>query len=80
MGEPTFTDTLPPRPPNFDPLRFAQPVGAGPSEAERRRMIAEAAYYRAQSRDFTSGHELEDWLEAEADVDRQLELRNPHRR
>jgi hypothetical protein len=43
-------------------------------------MIAEAAYYRAKARDFESGHEVEDWLEAEADVDRQLELRSPHRR
>ena len=80
MGEPTFSEPLPPRPPNFDPLRFAQPVVVDPSETERRRMIAEAAYFRAKSRDFQSGHELEDWLEAEADVDRQLELRNPHRR
>lgn len=29
-------------------------------------MIAEAAYYRAQRRGFAPGHELEDWLQAEA--------------
>ena len=29
-------------------------------------MIAEAAYYCAEKRGFETGHELEDWLEAEA--------------
>jgi len=72
MGESTFTEPLPPRPPNFDPLRFAQPVVVTVSETERRKMIADAAYFRAQSRDFESGHEVEDWLEAEAEVDRKL--------
>jgi len=36
--------------------------------AERERMIAEAAYFRAEKRDFAPGHELEDWLDAEAEV------------
>jgi Protein of unknown function (DUF2934) len=36
---------------------------------DRRSMIATAAYYRAERRQFASGHELEDWLAAEADVD-----------
>ena len=35
------------------------------NEETRNRMIAEAAYYRAEARGFVSGHELEDWLEAE---------------
>ena len=29
-------------------------------------MIAEAAYYSAEKRGFEPGHELEDWLEAQA--------------
>jgi hypothetical protein len=33
-----------------------------------RAMIAEAAYYRAERRGFKPGHELEDWLAAEADI------------
>jgi len=42
-----------------------------PGEAERRRhMIAEAAYFRAERRGFEAGYELEDWLAAEAQVDR----------
>jgi hypothetical protein len=32
-------------------------------------MIAEAAYYNAERRGFEPGHELEDWLEAEARID-----------
>lgn len=39
---------------------------------ERDRMIAEAAYYRAARRGFAPGHELEDWLAAEAEIDREL--------
>ncbi len=35
----------------------------------RAAMIAEAAYYRAEKRGFASGHETEDWLAAEAEVD-----------
>jgi DUF2934 family protein len=38
----------------------------------RRGMIAEAAYLRAERRGFAPGHEDEDWLAAEAEVDRLL--------
>ena len=31
-------------------------------------MIAETAYYKAESRGFAPGHEMEDWLEAENDI------------
>jgi len=37
---------------------------------ERHRQIAELAYYKAQQRGFEPGHELEDWLAAEAEVDK----------
>lgn len=36
---------------------------------ERHRMIAEAAYLRAEARGFR-GDPLEDWLQAEAEIDR----------
>lgn len=36
---------------------------------ERRMRIAQAAYYRAERRGFTPGHELDDWLAAEAEID-----------
>jgi phage terminase Nu1 subunit (DNA packaging protein) len=49
-------------------------VRAMPTPRERDQMIAVAAYYRAQRRNFEPGHELEDWLEAEAEVDERLRL------
>jgi hypothetical protein len=36
---------------------------------DRYRMIAEAAYYRAEQRGFAPGSELDDWLAAEIEVD-----------
>ena len=38
------------------------------SAEERRQMIAEAAYFRAERRGFTPGYELTDWLEAEIEI------------
>ena len=38
----------------------------------RHDMIACAAYYRAEKRGFSGGGELEDWLEAEVEIDRTL--------
>lgn len=49
----------------------AQLPGGGLDPAERSRRIAEAAYYRAQRRGFCPGCELEDWLEAEHEIDEQ---------
>ena len=51
------------------------PKAAGhpqPSPEEVRKLISEAAYYRAKQRGFTPGHELEDWVQAEAEVLRRL--------
>ena len=39
---------------------------------QRRRMIAEAAYFLAQRRGFRGGNPVEDWLAAEAQVARAL--------
>jgi hypothetical protein len=36
---------------------------------ERHKKIQERAYFKAQQRGFAPGHELEDWLEAEREVD-----------
>jgi len=46
------------------------------SPEERNRMIAEAAYYRAEKHSFTSGDMAEDWCEAEAEIDRILQQTN----
>lgn len=44
----------------------------GMSLEVREAMIREAAYYLAERRGFAPGHELDDWLAAEAAIDRDL--------
>ena len=41
-----------------------------PTQQDRLAMIAEVAYFAAQGRGFEPGHELEDWIAAEKEVDR----------
>lgn len=41
--------------------------------AERESRIALAAYFRAERRGFIPGQELEDWLQAEQEIERQLD-------
>ena len=43
------------------------------SPHEIRQRIEIAAYYRAQERGFAPGHELDDWVAAEAEVRRGLQ-------
>lgn len=37
---------------------------------ERDKLVAQAAYFRAEKRGFAPGYELQDWVEAEAEVKR----------
>ena len=39
---------------------------------KRAALIAEAAFFRAEKRGFAPGHETEDWLAAESEVDAKL--------
>lgn len=59
-----------------EPKRAAakQTVADSPacSGEDRYRMIAEAAYYRAESRGFAGGSDLDDWLAAEMEIDQIL--------
>ena len=43
------------------------------SSGQRRQMIAEAAYFRAEQRGFNGGDPVEDWMAAEAEVDARLD-------
>lgn len=52
-----------------DGAQHEAPEPAGVFAQDRQRMIADAAYHRAQARGFAPGYELDDWLEAEAEVD-----------
>lgn len=40
------------------------------SGGDRQQRIATAAYYRAEHRGFSIGDEIQDWLEAEAEIDK----------
>jgi hypothetical protein len=45
------------------------------SPEEVYKLIQESAYFRAKARGFAPGHEVQDWIEAEAEVRRRLEGR-----
>ena len=51
------------------PHRAAAAPTVGVAAETRRAMIAESAYLRAERRAFAPGHETEDWLAAEEEVD-----------
>jgi Protein of unknown function (DUF2934) len=55
------------------PVTPAAVESSQPIEPERRQaMICEAAYFLSERRGFDSGHELDDWLAAEGEIDRLL--------
>ena len=54
--------------------KVTSPPRAAVAADDRRAMIAEAAYLRAEGRGFAPGHETEDWLAAEVEVDALLKL------
>jgi hypothetical protein len=53
-------------------LAAAIPAATTPTPEERQHLISEAAYYHAESRSFVPGYELDDWLNAEAEVEMML--------
>lgn len=52
-----------------------KPLGKPVTDRDRDAMVAEAAYRRAEQRGFAPGHELDDWLAAEVEVDRRFGVR-----
>lgn len=44
------------------------PPGQGINPEQRENMIREAAYFRYAQHDFAPGHDLDDWLAAEAEL------------
>ena len=49
------------------------PISKFDDEGAKHRMIAEAAYFVAETRGFAPGYELEDWLQAEQEIEASLE-------
>jgi hypothetical protein len=73
--ESTATRKRAPRKPSALPQpgperQLTQPPFVDPQQ--RATLIARAAYFRAMERGFAPGHELSDWLAAEAEVDAEL--------
>jgi hypothetical protein len=69
----------PPQNPAVARAPLAAPLNPGTSHMAltrdgRRQLIAEKAYLRAEGRGFVPGHETEDWLAAEAEVDALLKV------
>ena len=60
------------------PRKAAPPIATAVSftrfvdPEQRAALIAEAAFFRAEKRGFEPGHEVDDWLAAEMEVDARL--------
>ena len=54
------------------PAKTAGPPANFVGPGQRAALIARAAYFRAEKRGFAPGHETEDWLAAESEVDAKL--------
>jgi Protein of unknown function (DUF2934) len=73
---PRSPDPVPPvepkavkRPPTAPKAASAPQVRTRVTPEARRALVAENAYHRAERRGFEPGHENEDWLAAEMEVD-----------
>jgi hypothetical protein len=55
--------------PDYDSGKHKKSVANG---VDRQEMIATAAYYRAENRGLNYGDEIQDWLEAEKEIDNRL--------
>jgi Protein of unknown function (DUF2934) len=71
------TPSRPTRPRKSPPV--VMPPRAQLTPEARHALIAEAAYLRAERRGFSPGHETDDWLAAEAEVDALLKVRQSSR-
>jgi hypothetical protein len=65
--KPVVTDAAAPK-----PTKAASAAANFVGPGQRAVLIAKAAYYRAEKRGFAPGHETEDWLAAESEVDARL--------
>lgn len=81
-ARPTATrrpEKVAPDAPSSDVIQTGAPSGgslrAEMSPEEIYRLIQEAAYYKAKARGFAPGHEVQDWIEAEAEVRLRLDHR-----
>lgn len=57
------------RPATSEARTIAKSTAAPVAPEDRQRMIQEAAYFLAEKRGFWTGNEMNDWLQAEAEID-----------
>lgn len=69
MAEALHDDAIQPAPPDAPTPPAGEPSTARSDAEQRHHRISEAAYYRAQKRNFQPGEEADDWLEAEKEID-----------
>jgi len=53
-------------------LTIGKSASAEVTPEEKHHLISEAAYYRSERRSFIPGHELDDWLNAESEIEGML--------
>jgi len=61
-------DTIPAKSPKKSVPDLCKDAAPAISTQERQRLVAQVAYFRAEKRGFAPGCELQDWVEAEAEV------------
>jgi hypothetical protein len=59
------------------PMDVTAPSFKVDDDEAKRRLIAEIAYLAAERRGFSPGYELDDWLEAEQEVESSMEAIEP---
>jgi hypothetical protein len=69
MAEATRPRAILPPPPEVPVPPAGEPRVPLRHSNERHQRVSEAAYYRAERRGFAVGYELEDWFEAEKEID-----------
>jgi len=72
VGKKTVGAETKTKPAMTKPAAPAKPAILPISDEHRRRYIELAAFYIAERRGFSGGNTLEDWLQAEAEIDRLL--------
>jgi hypothetical protein len=53
----------------MEKMKPVLPPATAPGEPQHKAMVAEAAYYLAEKRGFAPGKELDDWLQAEDEIE-----------
>jgi hypothetical protein len=53
----------------MEKMKPVLPPATAPGEAQHKATVAEAAYYLAEKRGFAPGRELDDWLQAEDEIE-----------